>query len=172
MALKSAAPLAKTNSSGTGGFVSKDRTAVASDIFTFCTREKIDTWHVVVCHNARGIVERVLCKACKSEHRYKPESSSTQSSGNSNVTKRIANVPARGGATASSAAKTSASYDIWFEGIKRWGDKSIPTYQATQRFIEGDVLSHLQYGKGVVQKRRGNKIDVLFQDGPRTFISS
>ena len=49
-----------------------DRTPVAKDIITDCSRCKLELNHIVVRHNAKGIVDRVKCHTCGFEHKYKP----------------------------------------------------------------------------------------------------
>src|SRR4030043_2107049 len=50
----------------------KDRTPVAQNVITVCTKCEMELDHVVVAHNAGGIVETVKCHTCGSEHKYRP----------------------------------------------------------------------------------------------------
>ncbi|NCN27073.1 hypothetical protein GW915_05805 [bacterium] len=140
-----------------------DKTPVAADLYTLCTREKIETWHVVRNHNAQGIVDRVICKSCGSEHKYRPTkkivaSSSTRSS-----------VIRRSPATEKNAAFSPALRDTWFSQIKAWGvDKEAIVYDPKSSFEEGQVIKHQSFGKGAIQKIRGTKMDVLFEEGIKT----
>lgn len=147
-----------------------DRTPVAQDVFTYCTREKTETWHVVRNHDAKGIVERVVCKACGSEHRYRRATvAATTKSGPTRTLVRSAS-----GATRSSgvsAASSQALDETWFQGIKKWGEKPVKTFDPTVHFTNGEVFEHTVFGKGVVQSRRENKIDVLFKSGLKTLPS-
>ncbi len=45
----------------------KDRTPVAQNVVTKCTKCEMELDHVVVAHDAMGIVERVKCHTCGSE---------------------------------------------------------------------------------------------------------
>jgi len=51
----------------------KNRTPVAQNVVTMCTKCEMELNHVVVAHNATGIVERVKCHTCGSEHKYRPD---------------------------------------------------------------------------------------------------
>ena len=51
----------------------KDRTPVAQNVVTMCTKCKMLLDHVVVFHNAEGIVDRVKCRTCGTEHKYRPD---------------------------------------------------------------------------------------------------
>ena len=55
----------------------KDRTPVAQNIITMCTKCEMELNHVVVAHNAEGIVEKVKCHTCGSEHKYHPDKKRT-----------------------------------------------------------------------------------------------
>lgn len=146
----------------------KDRSPVASDILTWCTREKTDTWHVVRNHNARGVVDRVVCKACGSEHQYRIEKAPAPAKpqGRSVVVRS-----ARSSAT-EPEQDSGAQQKRWLDGIKRWGEKPVRSFDATQAFMAGEVIAHPSFGKGVVQARRENKIDVLFGQGVKTLLSA
>jgi hypothetical protein len=134
-----------------------EKTPVASDIFTYCTREKIDTWHVVRNHNAKGIVDRVVCKACKSEHQYKVPKAW--------VTTTKSTAKSRAAAAAPKPMSLEVMNETWLKGLKKWGDKVVEKFDAKKSFNQGEVLNHDHFGKGVVQGRRENKVDVLFKEG-------
>ncbi|MBW2561292.1 MAG: hypothetical protein JRE40_10625, partial [Deltaproteobacteria bacterium] len=51
----------------------KDRTPVAQNIATRCTKCKMELNHTVISHTMEGIVARVKCRTCGSEHKYHPE---------------------------------------------------------------------------------------------------
>jgi hypothetical protein len=161
-----------------------DRIPVAQDVFTYCTREKIETWHVVRNHNAQGTVDRVVCKSCKSEHNFirsKTSSLNTARSTSSGPARTIirsssgtsSSGGSRAAAAAASAAATAANQEeSWFSGIKKWGDKAPKAYAPTTHFLIGDVVEHSVFGKGVVHVRRENKVEVLFKSGPKTLPSA
>ena len=51
----------------------KDRTPVAQNVITMCTKCDMELNHVVIAHNAEGFVEKVKCHTCGTEHRYRPD---------------------------------------------------------------------------------------------------
>lgn len=154
-----------------------DRTPVAQEVFTYCTREKTDTWHIVMFHNAGGFVERVKCKACGSEHKYKmsqPAAPKKTSSSPVLIRKADGTTVRQGLGGPAKTSTTSGSKGLeetWFSGLKKWGDKAVGNFSAEILYGVGDVFSHPTFGKGVVQARRDNKIDVLFQAGIKTLPS-
>ncbi len=153
--------------------VHPDKTPVAQEIKTYCTKEKTDTFHLVMNHDRMGFVDRVKCKACGSEHKYRKQA----------VLKKAAPAPARtlmmrtaAGAltTSPKVEKKNASAILeedWFLKIKKWGAKPVKDYTPEEHFNVGEVLNHSVFGKGVVQTRRENKVDVLFQTALKTFPS-
>jgi hypothetical protein len=145
-----------------------DRTPVAADVFTYCTKEKIDTWHVVMNHNAAGIVDRVQCKSCRSEHRYKVTAKVTSFA--TAVRKPVVR-SSSGAAGSASGSKSPEMEASWFQQIKAWGEKPVKAFDPATHFKKGEVFNHSVFGKGVVQTRRENKIDVLFTNGLKTLPS-
>jgi len=143
-----------------------DRTPVAKDIWCFSPKEKAFTWHVVINHDAKGYVDRVQCKVTGQVHKYKRQNKPEPVRSASTVVRRV------GGTSSTTSAKTIESSAVleenWFAGVKAWGDKPVMTYEPTKFFEKGQVVEHASFGKGVVQIRRDNKIDVLFKVGLKT----
>jgi len=160
-----------------------DRTPVARDLFTFCTKEKIDTWHVVMNHNRHGVVDKVKCKACQSEHKYrsnkivpprKPSSGSTVVRRSNGMTMKVDSHGKKGGGAPGHGKLLHTSESLekgWLDGIKKWGAKEVSDYKPSTALLIGQVIQHPTFGKGVVQTRRENKVDVLFQEGLKTLPS-
>lgn len=144
-----------------------DKTPVAGDVFTFCTKEKIETWHVVRNHTPSGIVDRVVCKACKSEHKYKSKIAAAAALSSRKLVKK-----AGGTLLSNTKPKVKSPEEVWFAAIKKWGEKPVESFDSARHLAVGEVFSHPSFGKGVVQARRENKIDVVFTNGlQKTLIS-
>jgi hypothetical protein len=170
-----------------------DRTPVAHDVYTYCTKEKHETWHVVRNHNASGIVERVVCKACGSEHKYKSNrlAAAPARTGGRNVIVRNSEGGSRTASSALTKTTSSASgtrrptgvraaaaaaaaenlEETWFKLVKAWGEKTVRAYATTEHYRLREVFEHEVFGKGVVQNRRETKIDVLFREGMKVLPS-
>ncbi len=149
-----------------------DKAPVAADIFTYCTREKVETWHVVRNHGADGIVDKVICKACGSEHKYRRSAAPKGTSKKAPLTGRMLFLKGPGKKPAlSAAANSEALMEAWLRSLKKWGDKPLRAFSPDQNFAQGEVLTHSAFGKGVVQVWRENKIDVLFESGIKTLPS-
>ncbi len=125
-----------------------DRTPVAKDIITVCSRCKLELNHIVVRHNAEGIVDRVKCHTCGFEHKYKP------------VKKKAA--PAKKRKTAVRKKSPEKEYASLME--KNIDADSVP-YSMKGSFNEGDVIEHKTFGKGFVTAISFERVEVLFEDG-------
>jgi hypothetical protein len=138
-----------------------DRTPVAKDIWCYSPKEKSFTWHVVVNHDSKGYVDKVECKTSHTVHKYKKQN-------------KPASAPRKTAASKSAAKAAEASAnleEIWFEGVKAWGNKVVPNYSPQNFYTNKEVIEHSTFGKGVVQLRRENKIDTLFKTGIKTLFS-
>ncbi len=136
---------------------------------THCTKEKIDTWHVVLNHDIKGYVDRVQCKACKSIHKYKRQALAKVVK---TVVRRVSETgSAKAAAQRVAQADPAAFQDQWLAGIKKWGDQPVRAYEPSLHLVLGEVVHHGTFGKGYVKARRDNKVDVVFQNGLKTLPS-
>lgn len=171
--MKTAAKAASQEASMSLQKTNPDKTPVAQDLFTYCTREKTDTWHIVRNHDGSGTVDRVICKACGSEHKYRKQT--VAAAPKATKTRAVVRTTASGRRVATSAITSASSdeaiRDTWFAGLKKWGSKDIGNFDINKGYLVGEVFEHAVFGKGVVQTRRENKIDVLFVEGLKTLPS-
>lgn len=151
-----------------------DRTPVAQDIWCWSPKEKAFTWHVVVNHDAQGFVDRVQCKVSKTIHKYKrlAKPAATKSKVATRSITRSVKAGASGAVSKDAPMTSAALEDVWFRGLKKWGEKPALRYNPKGFFDSSDVVEHPTFGKGVVQKRRDNRIDVLFRDGVKVLPSA
>jgi len=133
----------------------KDRTPVAQILVTQCTRCKLPLTHMVVLHNSEGIVERVQCRTCGSEHKYHPEK------------KKATRKPARKPRAAAKSRKPDAP--AVFEGLMQKFQEKVPvTYTMDGSYEKDDVIAHKTFGKGFVTDVSYRKMEVSFADAFRT----
>lgn len=131
----------------------KDRTPVAQDLVTGCTRCKIDTSHVVVFHNQEGFVERVKCKTCGSEHRYRPEKKVAPAGTIENRKRRVIK---------------KEDYSKEFDRLAdKLSGKEPVTYNMSGSFKTDEVISHRTFGMGIVKSVSYQKMEVAFREGLR-----
>ena len=131
---------------------SKDRTPVAQNVFTQCTKCEMELNHVVIAHNGSGIVERVKCLTCGSEHKYRSDK------------KRATPRTPRKSVTIKEV-KLTESFEKLSEKFKE--KKPLP-YSMSASFKNEDVIDHRTFGMGFVTSASHDKMEVVFSDGPRT----
>ena len=131
-----------------------DRTPVAKDIITVCSRCDLELNHIVVRHNAEGVVDRVKCHTCGFEHKYKP------------VKKQVAAPKKR--KTTSRKKPSEKEYKALMEANT---DKVPVPYNMKSAFNEGDVIDHKTFNKGIVTGVSYERIDVLFEGGLKTLAA-
>jgi hypothetical protein len=129
----------------------KDRTPVAENVITMCTKCKMELNHVVVAHDAAGIVERVKCHTCGSEHKYRPDK------------KRATKKPSE-----KSISTQEVDLTKTFEKLaKKFKEKKPLPYSMSGSFKNDDVIDHKTFGMGIVISASYDKMEVVFSDGPR-----
>jgi len=132
----------------------KNRTPVAENVITMCTKCERELNHVVVAHNARGIVERVKCHTCGSEHKYHTDKKRTTKK----TSKKSPSIQQL------DLTKTFEELSEKFKAKKR-----VP-YSMSGSFKNEDVIDHKTFGMGIVIGASRDKMEVAFSDGPRTLV--
>ncbi len=133
----------------------KDRTPVAQILETQCTKCKLPLTHVVVLHNSEGIVERVQCRTCGSEHKYHPDKKAKKP-----VKKKRASAKSR---------KPDAA-EIFEQLAAKFQDKKPVPYTMQGSYQTDDVIDHKTFGKGIVTGVFYQKMDVAFADASRLLV--
>ena len=132
----------------------KDRTPVAQNVITMCTRCERELNHVVVAHDATGSVETVKCNTCGSEHKYNPG----KKRGTKKPSKKSAN---------SHEVNLTKSFEKLAETFKA---KKPLSYSMSGSFKDDDVIDHKTFGMGFVISASRDKMEVVFSDGPRILV--
>lgn len=133
----------------------KDRTPVAQNIATLCTKCKMELNHTVIAHTMEGIVARVQCRTCGSEHKYHPEK------------KKAAPRAARPAGRTASARRIPVVPDFTELAEKLKGREPV-SYSMSGSFRVDDVIDHASFGTGIVLKASHQRIEVLFSGGLKT----
>jgi len=132
----------------------KDRTPVAQNVFTMCTKCEMELNHVVVAQNARGTVERVKCLTCGTEHKYRSDKKKAP--------KRTAK---------KSTLVRKVDFTKVFEDLaEKFKDKQALPYSMSGSFKKDDVIDHKTFGVGIVTNVSSDKMEVAFHDGPRALV--
>ncbi len=131
----------------------KDKTPIAGEMVTRCTKCKTETGHIVIAHNRDGIVAKVQCKACGCDHRYYSDKKREEAK----LKRKKHDIELRCAKNAEDYARLMDQYD---------GNKIIP-YRMMDSYEKNDIISHKTFGKGAILNVYPQKIDVLFETGPR-----
>ena len=132
----------------------KDRTPVAQNLMTICTRCKMELKHVVVFHGMDGIVKKVKCLTCGSEHKYHPDRKKTPGKKERVIKKNP------------EAGKLGNSSE--FEALsEKFGRREPVPYSISGSFKVEDVLEHKTFGRGFVTSVSFQKITVVFSSETR-----
>ena len=136
----------------------KDRTPVAQILVTQCTRCKLPLTHMVVLHNSEGIVERVQCRTCGSEHKYHPD-------------KKTVKKPAKKRKAKAGAKTRKPDAAKVFEQLAGKFDEKKPIpYTMQGSYQADDVIDHKTFGKGFVTEVSYQKMEVAFADAARILV--
>jgi len=136
----------------------KDRTPVAQILETQCTRCKLPLTHMVVTHNSEGIVERVQCRTCGSEHKYRPERKKMVKK----ATKKKRKKPAK--------SRKPDPAAIFEQLAGKFQDKKPVPYTMQGSYQTDDVIDHKTFGKGIVTGVSYQKMEVAFADASRLLV--
>ena len=135
----------------------KDKTPVAQNVVTMCTKCKMQLEHVVLFHSMEGIIEKVKCHTCGSEHKYRPEKNKSpkktvKTSQNSRRTKKL---------------DLTRDFETLTEKFK--GKKPV-RYSMSGSFEADDMIEHKTFGLGIVISASYKKMEVVFSDRPRILV--
>ena len=130
-----------------------DKTPVAGEIVTRCTKCKLELKQIVISHNSEGIVAKVKCSTCGSEHKYYPEK------------KRLATKKKK--EEAAKVAQRNREAEKFARLLEQNQGKKAKTYGMSENYSDSDVIDHKTFGKGIITKVNYQKMDVLFETGLR-----
>lgn len=134
----------------------KNKTPVAKDVVTMCTRCKMELSHVVLSHNREGIINKVKCHTCGSEHKYRIEKP-----------KKSRKTPKKADKSKRTKKRTKNNYDAL---IEKFHKKDPVPYSMSGSFQEDDVVDHKSFGIGVVTDVSTQNMEVIFPEGPRFLV--
>jgi hypothetical protein len=135
----------------------KDKTPVAQNVVTMCTKCKMELSHAVIAHNAAGIIAKVKCHTCGSEHKYSPAKKKA---------------PAKTVKTKKRSTRTKkVDYGKEFEKLaEKFKEKTPVHYSMSGSFRADDVIDHRTFGRGIVTSVSYQKMEVAFPDRPRVLV--
>ena len=132
------------------------------DCLASCTKCKMDLAHVIVAM-IDNKPAKVICKTCKSQHKYKRL-------GTAEAIKKASKPRA---ARKTAATETVRVAELWEQKMAENKEARSRMYSPQATFLKGDVIEHPKFGMGFVQEvRLGNKVAVLFRDEEKVLVHS
>jgi len=108
---------------------------------------------VVIAHDKEGLVARVKCNTCGSEHKYYSD-------------KRRAAIKQKK-EKAAKVAKNKREAEYYARLMENSGHKKVVSYDMSETYDTDDIIDHKTFGKGIVINAYFQKMDVLFESGLR-----
>ena len=139
------------------------RTRSAGDILDAnCTKCRVLTNHTIVAL-VEGRIARVKCNTCGSEHNYHaPKEVKTP------AVRRVTSTREKTSSPTSTKKDTTPHYlEQWEATLAGKDITKVIEYDMAGKFVKDSIVGHPSFGIGIVTMTAGNKMDVLFKDGPR-----
>lgn len=116
-----------------------------------------------------GVIARVMCRTCRKERGYRAPKGAKEPGAVDGV--KPAALRTETVKEAKKKAEVQAVSDAWAKRVSSARSNPARTYAASQTFRPGDLIQHVKFGEGVVEKlMHPNKIEVIFQDDVRLLI--
>ncbi|MBI5532307.1 MAG: hypothetical protein HY898_06315 [Deltaproteobacteria bacterium] len=68
---------------------------------------------------------------------------------------------------AGSDSGKEAKLPEWAQAVEGKGPKDFKAYAVSTTYVQGELVKHAKFGEGVVLSVEPNKMEVLFESGPR-----
>lgn len=130
---------------------------VGKDVLSYCSKCKLNLGHTIVAMKDSVHIAKVKCNTCNTMHAYKDPSTSSKTS------------KTRTRKTAAAPSKVVNVADLWMEKMSNTKKKSMP-YAMDGKFNVGDIIDHVKFGPGIVEKVVDDKIDVIFRHEIKTLV--
>lgn len=130
---------------------------VSKDVLSYCTKCKLNLGHTIVAMKDTKHIAKVKCNTCTTIQSYKDPSMSSKQ--NKTRTKKTSSVP----------SKVISVSDLWMEKMSSTKKKSTP-YSMDLKFHQGDIIDHVKFGPGIVEKVVDDKIEVIFRHEIKTLV--
>lgn len=129
---------------------------VGKDVLSLCSKCKLNLGHTIVAMKDTKHIAKVKCNTCGTIQSYKDPS---HSKANKTRTKKTSSVP----------SKVISVSDLWMEKMSSTRKKSTP-YAMDATFVQGDIIDHVKFGPGIVEKVVDDKIEVIFRHEIKTLV--
>ncbi|MBD3307516.1 hypothetical protein GF339_13890 [candidate division KSB3 bacterium] len=109
---------------------------------------------------ADGKVEKVLCKTCGGQHKYRPNPPKSRSKKRATPKKKK-----------KQTRKSKDPAERWQEALADKDLSNPKPYSMSEVFEQNDIIDHQKFGQGLVTEIRAEgKMEVLFKEGPKLLV--
>ena len=127
------------------------------DVISFCSKCQLSLSHTVVVMKDAKIPHKVMCNTCKSTHVFKDINGSFASASKKTRKKKT-------------PSQQIPIAEVWKSALAS-NDHTCKPYSLNERFVQGDIIEHPTFGKGIIESIiDNNKIHVLFQNDMKTLM--
>ncbi len=143
---------------------------VGGEIDAYCTKCRMDLNHRIVAMLGDA-VKRVLCLTCNGDHNYRKP----QAERDKEKARKAARAAVHGTSSTSKAApRTERSAKAsWERAIAGQPPNAFKAYTVKGTYQTGELIRHTRFGDGVIARViDAQKMEVLFEDGPRTMAQA
>jgi len=146
------------------------------EIDAYCTKCKLDLTHRIIAM-VGDAVKKVECKTCGSHHLYRKPKAERDAAASAQVKAgSTARRPRSEGGPRTASERHAAAERAERERVLTWEraiagqpSNAFKAYSVKSQFGSGELVRHAKFGDGVVARVIDRaKIEILFQDGPRT----
>jgi len=139
--------------------------SVGDNIDAYCLKCKLLLAHVVL-FKVNGVVNRVKCKTCGAEHKYRPTTGVAKKSDKSERTVAgKAASPKKAGVPKAAPSESQAALQWDLKIRNRQPDAPAREYSIREIYTANDIINHPKFGVGFVEKILSDKsMSVLFCD--------
>jgi len=127
----------------------ENKAPLPTKVSTKCTKCKKVLDHDVISQDLAGIIGKVKCMICGTEHKYSPEK------------KKTARVPKP------KKVDPAKDFNLLTEATR---GKRPQNYSMSGSFRVGDVIDHNSFGIGIVISALNKQMEVVFSDRPRILV--
>ena len=131
---------------------------VSKDVLSYCTKCKLNLGHTIVAMKDSVHIAKVKCNTCNTIQSFKDPSQAKQKANKTRTRK-----------TSLTPSKVISVADLWMEKMSSAKKKSTP-YAMDGKFREGDIIDHVKFGPGIVEKVVDDKIEVIFRHEIKTLV--
>lgn len=144
------------------------------EVVSYCTKCKMDLNHRIIAM-VDGVPVKVECESCGSHHKYRRPMEERAADKRTRATPSASSKRATGTTPRSAAGRAAAEAAVEADREREWQARiaghmaeEFAKYNPRGNFDIDDLVHHFKFGDGyVVRVIDANKIEVMFQAGPR-----